>query len=83
MFLVQYEVQRHPAEAPLVFSPLCVSMVDVFPDVASGDVEASFQGVRQAISLAVTLGVALLGGLIVGELLEDDGDTRSTFQDGR
>lgn len=42
------------------------SLEDVFPDVASGDIEASFQGVRQAISLAVTLGMALLGGLIVG-----------------
>uniref|UniRef100_A0A8K9X156 Rhesus blood group family type B glycoprotein n=1 Tax=Oncorhynchus mykiss TaxID=8022 RepID=A0A8K9X156_ONCMY len=36
-------------------------MADVFPDIHSGDVEASFQGVRQAISLAVTLGIALLG----------------------
>lgn len=44
------------------------SMADVFPDVATGDVEPSFQGIRQAISLAVTLGVALLGGLIVGRL---------------
>lgn len=41
-------------------------MADVFPDIQSGDVEASFQGIRQAISLAVTLGIALLGGLITG-----------------
>ncbi|XP_040900341.1 ammonium transporter Rh type B [Toxotes jaculatrix] len=45
-------------------------MEDVFPDVASGDITASFQGVRQAISLAVTLGMALLGGLIVGFILK-------------
>ncbi|XP_036394333.1 ammonium transporter Rh type B [Megalops cyprinoides] len=44
-------------------------MKDVFPDVSSGDITASFQGVRQAISLAVTLGIALLGGLIVGFIL--------------
>lgn len=45
---------------------LCCRMADVFPDIHSGEVEASFQGVRQAISLAVTLGIALLGGLITG-----------------
>uniref|UniRef100_A0A4W5QJN4 Rh family B glycoprotein n=1 Tax=Hucho hucho TaxID=62062 RepID=A0A4W5QJN4_9TELE len=45
-------------------------MADVFPDIQSGDVEASFQGVRQAISLAVTLGIALLGGLITGFILK-------------
>ncbi|TNN37585.1 Ammonium transporter Rh type B [Liparis tanakae] len=45
-------------------------MGDVFPDVASGDISPSFQGVRQAISLAVTLGIALLGGLIVGFILK-------------
>ncbi|KAK6326302.1 hypothetical protein J4Q44_G00019470 [Coregonus suidteri] len=45
-------------------------MADVFPDIHSGDVEASFQGVRQAISLAVTLGIALLGGLITGFILK-------------
>nr|AGA93879.1 RhBG [Porichthys notatus] len=43
---------------------------DVFPDVYSGKVTASFQGGRQAISLAVTLGIALLGGLIVGFILK-------------
>uniref|UniRef100_A0A8C8FEL5 Ammonium transporter AmtB-like domain-containing protein n=1 Tax=Oncorhynchus tshawytscha TaxID=74940 RepID=A0A8C8FEL5_ONCTS len=37
---------------------------------SSGDVEASFQGIRQAISLAVTLGIALLGGLITGFILK-------------
>lgn len=42
-------------------------MKDVFPDVASGDITASYQGLVQAISLAVTLGMALLGGLIVGK----------------
>ncbi|XP_034001758.1 ammonium transporter Rh type B isoform X1 [Trematomus bernacchii] len=45
-------------------------MADVFPDVASGEIGASYQGVRQAISLAVTLGIALLGGLIVGFILK-------------
>ncbi|KAK5921583.1 hypothetical protein CgunFtcFv8_018938 [Champsocephalus gunnari] len=45
-------------------------MADVFPDVASGEIAASYQGVRQAISLAVTLGIALLGGLIVGFILK-------------
>ena len=42
-------------------------MADVFPDIHSGDVEASYQGIKQAISLAVTLGMALIGGLVVGE----------------
>lgn len=45
-------------------------MADVFPDVHSGDIEPAFQGVRQAISLAVTLGMALFGGLIVGFILK-------------
>nr|XP_019965139.1 PREDICTED: ammonium transporter Rh type B-like [Paralichthys olivaceus] len=45
-------------------------MADVFPDVASGEIDASAQGVRQAIALAVTLGIALLGGLIVGFILK-------------
>ncbi|XP_060937174.1 ammonium transporter Rh type B [Limanda limanda] len=45
-------------------------MVDVFPAVADGSFTASVQGVRQAISLAVTLGIALLGGLIVGFILK-------------
>ncbi|KAF1388470.1 hypothetical protein PFLUV_G00090550 [Perca fluviatilis] len=45
-------------------------MEDVFPDVAKGNITASYQGVRQAISLAVTLGMALVGGLIVGFLLK-------------
>uniref|UniRef100_G3Q0V7 Rh family B glycoprotein n=1 Tax=Gasterosteus aculeatus aculeatus TaxID=481459 RepID=G3Q0V7_GASAC len=45
-------------------------MKDVFPDVASGDITASYQGLVQAISLAVTLGMALLGGLIVGFILK-------------
>ncbi|XP_068615583.1 ammonium transporter Rh type B [Brachionichthys hirsutus] len=43
---------------------------DVFPDVASGRVDASHQGGIQAASLAVTLGVALVGGLIVGLVLK-------------
>lgn len=42
------------------------SLKDVFPAVASGDSNASQQGGIQAISLAVTLGIALLGGAIVG-----------------
>lgn len=41
-------------------------MEDVFPDVAEGTIEPSYQGVRQAISLSVTLGIALVGGVIVG-----------------
>ncbi|TMS11000.1 Ammonium transporter Rh type B [Larimichthys crocea] len=45
-------------------------MADVFPKVASGEVDASYQGGIQAISLAVTLGIALLGGLIVGFILK-------------
>uniref|UniRef100_A0A7N8XAX2 Rh family B glycoprotein n=1 Tax=Mastacembelus armatus TaxID=205130 RepID=A0A7N8XAX2_9TELE len=45
-------------------------MEAVFPDVADGTIDASFQGVRQAIALAVTLGIALLGGLIVGFILK-------------
>ncbi|XP_032367321.1 ammonium transporter Rh type B [Etheostoma spectabile] len=45
-------------------------MEDVFPDVAKGEITASYQGVRQAISLAVTLGMALLGGLLVGFILK-------------
>lgn len=47
---------------------LCVSLKDVFPDVASGDRTASAQASQQAISLAVTLGFSLLGGTIVGKL---------------
>lgn len=43
---------------------------DVFPNIASGEYDASTQGVRQAISLAVTLGIALLGGLITGFILK-------------
>ncbi|KAG9345292.1 hypothetical protein JZ751_009838 [Albula glossodonta] len=46
-------------------------LVDVFPDMTGENkITASFQGVRQAISLAVTLGIALLGGLIVGFILK-------------
>ncbi|CAL9706147.1 unnamed protein product [Knipowitschia caucasica] len=45
-------------------------MEDVFPQIASGDFTASDQAVRQAISLAVTLGIALLGGLITGFILK-------------
>ncbi|NP_001254581.1 ammonium transporter Rh type B [Gasterosteus aculeatus] len=45
-------------------------MKDVFPDVESGAITASYQGLVQAISLAVTLGMALLGGLIVGFILK-------------
>lgn len=45
-------------------------LADVFPAVASGDSSASKQGGIQAISLAVTLGIALLGGVIVGFILK-------------
>ncbi|XP_041961965.1 ammonium transporter Rh type B [Alosa sapidissima] len=45
-------------------------LADVFPLIASGELDASTQGVRQAISLAVTLGIALLGGLITGFILK-------------
>ncbi|KAG7221168.1 hypothetical protein INR49_017487 [Caranx melampygus] len=41
-------------------------LADVFPKVADQSFTASYQGIRQIISLAVTLGIALLGGLIVG-----------------
>uniref|UniRef100_UPI0037E844AC ammonium transporter Rh type B n=1 Tax=Semicossyphus pulcher TaxID=241346 RepID=UPI0037E844AC len=44
-------------------------MADVFPDVAKGRT-ASAQGGYQALGLAVTLGIALLGGLIVGFILK-------------
>jgi len=43
---------------------------DVFPLVHSGEIDASKQGVMQAISLAVTLGIALGGGLVVGFILK-------------
>ncbi|XP_072316394.1 ammonium transporter Rh type B [Eucyclogobius newberryi] len=45
-------------------------MEDVFPKIQSGAFTASAQGVRQAISLIVTLGMALFGGLIVGFILK-------------
>ncbi|XP_066577590.1 ammonium transporter Rh type B [Amia ocellicauda] len=45
-------------------------MQDVFPEVYSGASTASWQGIRQAISLAVTLGFALVGGIIVGFILK-------------
>lgn len=41
-------------------------MADVFPDITK-DYTVSNQAVMQIISLAVTLGMALLGGLIVGK----------------
>lgn len=44
-------------------------MEDVFPAIANKSSDASKQGGVQALSLAVTLGIALLGGLIVGECL--------------
>ena len=46
---------------------VCCSMKDVFPDVASQARDSFKQGGLQAISLVVTLGMALGGGLIVGE----------------
>lgn len=39
----------------------------VFPDVANGDRDAHYQGGVQALSLAITLGMAIVGGLIVGK----------------
>lgn len=48
---------------------LSFRMEDVFPDVAVGSIDASKQGGIQALSLAITLGIALLGGLIVGKRL--------------
>ncbi|GAA6103609.1 ammonium transporter Rh type B [Tachysurus ichikawai] len=44
-------------------------MADVFPDITK-DYTVSNQAVMQIISLAVTLGMALLGGLIVGFILK-------------
>lgn len=46
---------------------LSFRMADVFPDIADGSVDATKQGGIQALSLAITLGIALLGGLIVGK----------------
>uniref|UniRef100_A0A8C9SXW3 Rh family B glycoprotein n=1 Tax=Scleropages formosus TaxID=113540 RepID=A0A8C9SXW3_SCLFO len=51
-------------------SRLSSSMEDVFPEIYAGNFSASEQGVRQAISLAVTLGMALVGGVIVGFILK-------------
>ncbi|XP_023657262.1 ammonium transporter Rh type B [Paramormyrops kingsleyae] len=45
-------------------------MKDVFPNIAEGTFTPSGQGVRQAISLAVTLGFAGVGGVIVGFILK-------------
>lgn len=42
-------------------------MEDVFPKVAGGEFTASKQGAQQAIALGVTLGIALLGGVVVGK----------------
>ncbi|XP_005800451.3 ammonium transporter Rh type B-like [Xiphophorus maculatus] len=42
----------------------------VFPDVASGERETSYQAGMQAISLAITLAIAIFGGLIVGFILK-------------
>lgn len=44
-------------------------MADVFPEI-SKDFTASNQAVMQIISLSVTLGMALIGGLIVGFILK-------------
>lgn len=46
--------------------PANFSLEDVFPMVAAKGRSASSQGGIQAISLAVTLGMALVGGLLVG-----------------
>ncbi|XP_048882123.1 ammonium transporter Rh type B [Brienomyrus brachyistius] len=45
-------------------------MTDVFPEIANNNFTPSGQGVRQAISLAVTLGFAAVGGVIVGFILK-------------
>ncbi|KAL4646768.1 ammonium transporter Rh type B-like [Arapaima gigas] len=45
-------------------------MMEVFPDIYSGEINAASQGVRQAISLGVTLGFAAVGGIITGFLLK-------------
>ncbi|MEQ2275564.1 hypothetical protein XENORESO_005506 [Xenotaenia resolanae] len=42
----------------------------VFPDVANGVRDTSYQGAMQAASIAVTLGIALVGGLVVGFILK-------------
>lgn len=42
-------------------------MKDVFPKIYSQEFTASYQGVMQIVSLFVTLGIALGGGLIVGK----------------
>ncbi|KAM4567980.1 ammonium transporter Rh type B [Fundulus diaphanus] len=42
----------------------------VFPDVANGDRDTSYQAGMQAISLAVTLSFAIIGGVIVGFILK-------------
>ncbi|XP_047217837.1 ammonium transporter Rh type B [Girardinichthys multiradiatus] len=42
----------------------------VFPDVADGVRDTSYQGAMQAASIAVTLGIALFGGLLVGFILK-------------
>lgn len=46
---------------------MVVSLEKVFPDVASGERETSDQAGIQAISLAITLAIAIFGGLIVGK----------------
>lgn len=48
---------------------LSFRMADVFPAIADGSIDASKQGGIQALSLAITLGIAVLGGLIVGRRL--------------
>lgn len=53
-------------------------MDDVFPDFK--ETGASGQGLMQAVSLAVTLGMALLGGLIVGTYWKElASDARNIF----
>ncbi|XP_072561861.1 ammonium transporter Rh type B-like [Paramormyrops kingsleyae] len=45
-------------------------MEDVFPEIYNGKFLASTQATRQAIGLAVTLGMALFGGIIVGFIMK-------------
>lgn len=64
--VVRMQIDRASQLTGFFSTSVFFSLADVFPDVATGSIEASKQGGIQAISLAVTLGIALLGGLIVG-----------------
>ncbi|MEQ2178561.1 hypothetical protein GOODEAATRI_015368, partial [Goodea atripinnis] len=53
-----------------IISVLGFKYLSVFPDVADGVRDTSYQGAMQAASIAVTLGIALFGGLVVGFILK-------------